>query len=73
MPFAATASVPGVGGAIIANLKAQRMQAILHERTDAFNPVLRARIGVGVQARWLRLCSHSAWATEHSSRIMVSP
>jgi hypothetical protein len=50
-----------------------RPQAILQERADAFNPPLRARSVGGVHARWLRPCSHSAWATEATSRMMVNP
>ena len=74
MPFAiGGASVPGMGGALVADLESLRPQAILHERTDAFNPRLRVRSAGGVHARWLRPCSHSAWATEATSRMMVKP
>jgi len=74
MPFAiGGASVPGMGGAVVADLESLRPQAILHERADAFNPGFRARIGDGVQARWLRFCNHRAWATEATSRMIVSP
>jgi hypothetical protein len=65
--------VPGMGGAVVADLESLRPQAILHERTDAFNPRLRVGSVCQVHARWLRPCSHSAWATEASSRMTVSP
>ena len=41
VPLSASAVVTGVGRTVIANLKPNGMQAILHYRTDSFNPVAR--------------------------------
>jgi len=39
VPHSASAVVTGVGRTVIANLEPNGMQAILHYRTDSFNPV----------------------------------
>ena len=70
VPLSASAMVTGVGRTVIANLKPNGMQAILHYRTDSFNPVAgRACVRHGAARR----CSQSACPMPSATNAMVRP
>lgn len=70
VPHSACAVVTGVGRTVIANLKLNGMQAIVHYRTDSFNPG-------GGQLCWFhqaaRRCSHSACPIPSAASARVRP
>ena len=70
VPPSASAVVTDVGRTVIANLEPNGMQAIVHYRTNSFNPV-----GGGAWAchETARRCSHSACPTPSATSAMVSP
>ena len=70
VPLSASAVVTGVGRTVIANLKPNGMQPILHYRTDSFNPVSRQFWALHGAAR---RCSQSACPTPSATSAMVRP
>lgn len=67
VPLAAATDMPGVGGAIVANLQPHGVKRILHHRADPFNP------GALTRTQALRRCSQRAWPMASAASAMVRP
>jgi hypothetical protein len=67
VPLAAATGMPGVRGAVVANLQPDGMKRILHYGADPFNPV------GGTRTQALPRCSHSAWPMARPASAIVRP